>query len=118
MQYDSSNIEWQYIHRHGKIKLNQSKGFKKPLAKEHGNVKIAETDFYVSAICPFLGASPNGLVSCSYHPDRVLEIKNPFKYQHGLKAQGLFNHKQHGNEGWSLILQSNLVANASLWQCL
>ena len=34
---------------------------------------------------PFLGASPDGLISCDFHRIGVIEIKCPYKYKNGLK---------------------------------
>jgi len=45
-----------------------------------------ETGLHVRAICTFLGASPDGIVSCSYHAERLLEIKCPFKYKNSISG--------------------------------
>ena len=50
----------------------------------HENFKVDETGFLVSKDFPFLGASPDGMVSCSCHKPRLLEIKCPYKYKNGL----------------------------------
>ncbi len=45
--------------------------------------KVVETGFHVKAGMPVLSASHYGLATCSCHPERILEMKCPFKYQHG-----------------------------------
>ena len=50
----------------------------------HQNFKVEETGFHVNAEYPYLGASPDGLIYCTCHEAKVLEIKCPFKYQNGL----------------------------------
>ena len=53
--------------------------------KLHKDLSVVETGLHVTARMPFLGASPDGLVSCKCHPKRILEIKCPYKYQHGFR---------------------------------
>ena len=87
MQYEACSSGNDKYTRYGK-KLEPSARdcYRNLISKQHGHLKVIESGFHVRAICPLLGASPDGIVSCSCHSDRVLEIKCPFKYQHGLKG--------------------------------
>lgn len=87
MQYESCSTSDNKYTRYGKKHESAAReSYKKIISNTHADVKVLETGFHVRAIMPFLGASPDGLVSCSCHPHRVLEIKCPFKYQHGFKS--------------------------------
>ncbi len=46
--------------------------------QKHDGLCVTETGLIVSKSDPYTGASPDGLVSCSCCPDRVLEIKCPY----------------------------------------
>ena len=51
--------------------------------QQHVNLSVRETGFYVGVDYPFLGASPDGIVSCDCHDQKLLEIKCPSKYEDG-----------------------------------
>ena len=54
--------------------------FKVHLEKEHQDVKIKDCGFFRSCQFPFLGATPDGIMSCSCcDHDYVIEIKCPYK---------------------------------------
>ena len=55
--------------------------YKNIMMEKHSNLVFCEKGLHVRAICPFLGASPDGIVSFSYHAEKLLEIKCPFKYR-------------------------------------
>ena len=46
-------------------------------------MSVRESGFHVRVDYPFLGASPDGLVSCDYHDQKLLKIKCPSKYEDG-----------------------------------
>ena len=46
--------------------------------KSHENVKMHNTGFFINPSVPFLGASPDGLVSCDCCGVNVIEVKCPF----------------------------------------
>ena len=46
-------------------------------------MSVRETGFHVRVYYPFLGASPDGIVSCDCHDQKLLEIKCSSKYQDG-----------------------------------
>ncbi len=50
----------------------------------HSNFEIEEVGLMVNAEIPCLGASPDGIVSCSCHGRGVLEIKCPYTYRERL----------------------------------
>ena len=45
----------------------------------HRNVKVEKCGLFVNSSAPYLGASPDRIVSCSCCPKRVLEVKCPLK---------------------------------------
>ncbi|XP_065645734.1 uncharacterized protein LOC136076189 [Hydra vulgaris] len=51
--------------------------------KKHSNFSFINFGFYVMADLPFLGASPDGIFTCSCHGKGVLEIKCPYNYKNG-----------------------------------
>ena len=51
----------------------------------HKNLTVQICGFLVKKEFSLLGASSDGIVSCSYHKKRVLEIKCPFNYRKELK---------------------------------
>ena len=65
-----------------------------PLAREyykntqklnHKNLTVEQCGFLVKYTHPHLGASSDGIVSCTCRSDRVLEIKGPHNYQNERK---------------------------------
>lgn len=53
-------------------------------SKNHENFTIYQSGLVIDADFPCLGASPDGIVTCSCHGTGVLEIKCPYKYKDGL----------------------------------
>ena len=51
--------------------------------QQHVNLSVREAGFHVRVDYPFLGASPDGIVSCDCHDQKLLEIKCPSKYENG-----------------------------------
>ena len=51
--------------------------------QKHVNLSVREAGFHVRVNYPFLGASPDGIVSCDCHDQKLLEIKCPSKYEDG-----------------------------------
>ena len=51
----------------------------------HIDFNMKNTGLNININFPFLGASPDGFISCSCHGKGVLEIKCPYKYKKGLK---------------------------------
>ncbi|XP_065068517.1 uncharacterized protein LOC135693861 [Rhopilema esculentum] len=50
---------------------------------KHANFSVILSGLIVNAEEPYLGASPDGIVTCSCHGKGVLEIKCPFNYKDG-----------------------------------
>ena len=48
------------------------------MSKVHTNFEIAETGLIIEPLYPFMGASPDAVVSCTYCGNGVLEVKCPF----------------------------------------
>lgn len=48
------------------------------LKLSHDNVKLEEVGFFINPDVPFIGASPDGMVSCDCCGQNVIEIKCPF----------------------------------------
>eukprot|EP00112_Aurelia_sp_Birch-Aquarium-sp1_P020389 Seg5241.2 transcript_id=Seg5241.2/GoldUCD/mRNA.D3Y31 product="hypothetical protein" protein_id=Seg5241.2/GoldUCD/D3Y31 len=53
-------------------------------SKNHENFTIYQSGLVIDADFPCLGASPDGVVTCSCHGTGILEIKCPYKYKDGL----------------------------------
>ena len=44
----------------------------------HKNVRVQESGFYISYERPYIGASPDGIVTCDCHTEKfLLEVKCP-----------------------------------------
>ena len=56
------------------------------ISKHHENVSVKETGLHIHPNYPFIGATPNDIIFCSYHGESLLEIKCPFKYRENLKG--------------------------------
>ena len=54
------------------------------LSKKHEALRVETTGLHINHEFPFLGASPDGIVTCDCCEKRLLEIKCPFKFQKGL----------------------------------
>lgn len=71
---------------------NESKALKQYLKHQsengHQNIKVHECGLYVSKKRPYIGASPDGIVSCYCCGEGVLEIKCPFKIAHKHPKEG------------------------------
>ena len=71
MQYgsamESSTRDWYFVMR----------------KQEHVNLSVRETGFHVRVDYPFLAASPDGIVSCDCHDQKLPEIKCPGKCEDG-----------------------------------
>ncbi|KAJ8023987.1 hypothetical protein HOLleu_36583 [Holothuria leucospilota] len=51
------------------------------LNTKHRSVSWQPTGLWVSIQCPFIAASPDGIISCQQCGKGLLEIKNPYKYK-------------------------------------
>ena len=47
----------------------------------HKKLKIIEKGFFISIDNPFIGASPDGVISCDCHGECLLEIKCPWTHR-------------------------------------
>lgn len=59
----------------------------------HKNLQVKNCGLLVTEKYPFLGASPDGIVTCDCHADRILEVKCPYKYREGLFVHAWENDK-------------------------
>ena len=50
------------------------------MKKSHVHFEVQKAGLLISTKYPFLGATPNGIVSCSCCRTGLLEIKCPYKY--------------------------------------
>lgn len=85
--------------------------------KSHENVKVHDTGFFINPSVPFLGASPDGLVSCDCCGVSVLEIKCPFCVKSDMldSVKGFYLEKEgegkltlNGNHQYSYQVQTQL----------
>ena len=51
--------------------------------QQHVNLSVRGTGFHVQIDYPFLGASPDGIVSCDCHDQKLLKIKCSSEYEDG-----------------------------------
>ena len=58
-------------------KPTAQQAYLKAQSVNHKNLDVCECGFCISDTLSFVGASPDGLVSCECYPDRLLEIKCP-----------------------------------------
>ena len=56
--------------------------YRNEMDKHHSNFSICSTELLVSIKYPLLGATPDGLISCSCCDTGLLEIKCPYSYRH------------------------------------
>lgn len=80
--------------------------------QNHKNLVVEERGLFVSPDIPFLGASPDGVVSCSCHPPRLLEIKCSYKFQN-VTADDI--PKEDRNYHLEIINGSLKLKRASSW---
>ena len=57
------------------------------MKNKHKVLHVTKTGFFTSVDYPFIGASPDGIIQCGCHDERLLEIKCPFTYR-GLSIKG------------------------------
>ena len=70
---------------HGKeMEPQAKKDFYQFLKPNHQNLSMIDTGLHILCDIPFLGAAPDGFVTCDCHGKGVIEIKCPYKYRGGL----------------------------------
>lgn len=75
--------------------------------KSHDNYKITESGFRVNPEYPYIGATPDGLISCSCCGEGIIEVKCPFKQKH-IKVTDACKDSQfclHMNESGHITLK-------------
>lgn len=73
--------------KYGKrMEKNAQRDFFQVFQKTHENATFTATGLYINKDFLFLGASPDGTLSCKCHGKSCLEIKCPFKYKDGLEG--------------------------------
>ena len=50
-------------------------------SKNHIKVSVIESGLFISCDNPIFGASPDGIVTCECHENRILEIKCPWTHR-------------------------------------
>ena len=103
---------------YGKSMENKGKfAFVSEHKDRHQDFICSESGLVVSAETPFLGATPDGLVSCSCYGKAVLELKCPFTCKNGFEGwqedtnfplDKDFNMKQHHLYYYQIQLQIDL----------
>ena len=92
---------------HGKI--NEKKAlmaYKKLLKGKHVNLNVEDAGLHVNSKYIFLGASPDGVITCDCHEPGLVEIKCPYKYRNGL-SQGWYTDKNSPINQTKCIKQSH-----------
>lgn len=70
---------------------------------KHTNLKVSSSGFCVDTCYPFIGASPDGIITCNCCEKRVLEVKCPYSCKNSLpdeEKENFFMIKQNGT--WTL----------------
>ena len=83
MQYKQP-FDNKYVRYGRQMEATAKQCFTQEFSVSHEDVHVHSTGFHVDADIPYLGASPDGFVSCACHASAVLEIKCPYTYQKGL----------------------------------
>ena len=83
MQYKQP-FDNKYVRYGRQMEATAKQCFSQEFSVSHEDVQVHNTGFHVDADIPYLGASPDGFVSCACHASAVLEIKCPYTYQKGL----------------------------------
>ena len=67
--------------------------FFQQFCKNHINAKIDNVGLILSKLCPYIGASLDGYVTCGCCKPSVIEIKSPFRLREtGLSASGVLEY--------------------------
>ena len=77
--------------------------FSRIATSSHTNLQVSSSGFCISSKYPFIGASPDGIVTCNCCRKRVLEVKCPFSCKSNLpdeEKENFFMTKENGN--WTL----------------
>ena len=48
--------------------------------KHHKHAKLSDCGLFLDVASPFIGASPDRVISCDCCPDACLEVKCPYSY--------------------------------------
>lgn len=78
--------------------------YKSKAGKDHENHHVTQAGLFLHPDTPFIGASPDGMVSCKCCGEEVLEVKCPFHIREGLPEDddpGNFSMTKIDGE-WSL----------------
>ena len=69
--------------RYGRaMESNAANAFFDLLSKEHKNFKLIDCGLFLDKDLPYVGASPDRIISCDFCPQAVLEIKCPNSINH------------------------------------
>ena len=80
MQYSRSNTKFQPLNGVLNMSKKHVRRMLTLMAVKHATFKINPAGLRVCTKQPFLAATPDGVVSCSYCSKGLLEIKCPFEY--------------------------------------
>ena len=65
----------------------------KDMKKQHVKFQVAECGLFINPLWPYIGASPDGVISCECCPKGVLEIKCPFCHRDECISDAVTNDK-------------------------
>ena len=81
MQYQTLNPNIPALHWGRKNEDKAISDYKTEMVQNHGDFEMHTVGLLISTKYPFLGATPDGVVSCSCCGSGLLEVKCPYKYQ-------------------------------------
>ena len=81
MQYQTLNPNIPALRWGRKNEDKAISDYKTEMVQNHGDFEMHTVGLLISTKYPFLGATPNGVVSCSCCGSGLLEVKCPYKYR-------------------------------------
>ena len=81
MQYKTLNPNIPALKWGRQSEENARQDYKMEMEKNHVDFEVQKAGLLISTKYPFLGATPDGIVSCSCCGTGLLEVKCPFKYR-------------------------------------
>uniref|UniRef100_A0A8C6U5J1 YqaJ viral recombinase domain-containing protein n=1 Tax=Neogobius melanostomus TaxID=47308 RepID=A0A8C6U5J1_9GOBI len=84
MQYNRKDLDLPALNWGRDMEETARKAYNTAMEQMHTGFTLTHAGLHIKKESPFLGASPDGLVSCTCCGSGVLEVKCPYKYREGL----------------------------------
>ena len=86
MQYQRKDLDLPALNWGRDMEETARKAYINAIKQKHRDFTLTPAGLHIKRDNPFLGASPDGLVSCTCCGSGVLELKCPYKYRDGLNG--------------------------------